>query len=102
MLYIRETARVARGFLQQLVLENLQLVSGSIETVRIGYPLGSVAGRGGFGGFGGAGEVVHDYFGIGQPLLDPSLTCHVLVALRSGRITLCVEVADELVHRQAA
>src|SRR6266699_2661049 len=48
VLHIREPRQVAGGLQDELVFESLQLLSGSIESVGVGYLLGSVTG-GGFG-----------------------------------------------------
>src|SRR6266699_301807 len=61
VLHIRKPCRVARGLQDELVFESLQLHLGSIESIRVGYLLSSVAG---FGGCGGAGQAVHDQLGI--------------------------------------
>ena len=78
---VREADSVAGGFQQEFVLENLQFFSDSVESVGIGYFLGSGCGLGDRGGLGGAGKAVHDRFGVGQPLLESAFPCHVLLAL---------------------
>ena len=59
MLHVREPRRIAGGLQEELVFENFQFFSGSVESVGIGYFLGSGCGLGGCGGLGGAGKVVH-------------------------------------------
>ena len=94
MLHVREPRRIAGGLQEERVFENFQFFSGSVESVGIGYFLGSGCGLGGCGGLGGAGKVVH--FGVGQPLLELAFACHVLVALRSSHVALHSEAGDEL------
>ena len=89
VLGVREAGGVAGGFEHELVLENFQFFSGSVESVGIGYFLGSGCGLGNRSGLGGVGKVVHDYFGVGQPLLESAFPCHVLLTLRSSLVVLC-------------
>ena len=101
MLGVRTAGGIARGFQHELVLKNLQCFSGSVESVRIGYFLGSGCGLGDCGGLGGAGKAVHDHFGVGQPLLDSAFSCHVLLVLGSSLVALCSEVGEKLMSGEA-
>ena len=59
LLGVREVDSVAGGFQHELVLEDLQFFTGSIESVGIGYFLGLGCGLRGRGRLGGAGKAVH-------------------------------------------
>ena len=101
VLGVREAGGVAGGFQHELVLENLQFFSGSVESVGISYFLSSGCGLGGCGRHGGAGKSVHDNFGVGQPLLESAFPCNVLLALRLSLVVLCSEAGDRLMGEEA-
>ena len=47
------------------------------------------------------GKAVHDHLGIGQPLLESTFSCYVLLALRSNLVALCSEAGDKLMAGEA-
>ena len=101
MLGVQEAGGIAGGFQHELIFENFQFFSGSIESIGIGNLFGSGCGLGNRGRLGGAGKAVHDHFGVGQPLLELAFPCHVLLALQSSLVALCSEAGDKLMGGEA-